>query len=62
MGKGLYLMNDEDVFIESYDEDFCPECEELNYPIGSLGKRIHYTCRYCGIWWSNKMESYDTQS
>lgn len=55
-------MDDEDVFIESYDEDFCPECGELNYPIGSLGKRIHYTCRYCGIWWSEKMETYDSQS
>lgn len=46
------LIEEED--FEDADCAYCPECHLLNYPIGILGRVIHYTCRYCGIWFSVK--------
>lgn len=45
-------MNEELFDAEEFIFDFCPECSEENTPIGILGKKIHYNCRYCGLWWS----------
>lgn len=30
----------------------CPCCSWPNYPMGTLGKVTHYTCRQCGVWYS----------
>lgn len=39
------------------DEEFtCPHCETsvgAESILGTLGKRTHYRCRYCGGEWSN---------
>ena len=48
---------DEDLLEEEeFVTSFCPDCGAENGPIGSLGKRKHYTCRYCGSWWSDYNE------
>ena len=30
----------------------CPACDEVNYPMGTLGSIIHYRCRACGLEYS----------
>ena len=39
---------------EDYEDDLldCPACGLENSPTGQLGKRKHYNCRDCGIWYS----------
>jgi hypothetical protein len=36
-------------------ESMCEQCNEFNYPMGRLGMTNHYSCRYCGFWWSEKV-------
>jgi len=34
----------------------CPACGASAYgSIGQLGTRLHYSCRYCGMWWSESV-------
>lgn len=34
---------------------FCPSCSEENAPIGRLGAVLHFCCRYCGIWYNERI-------
>jgi DNA-directed RNA polymerase subunit RPC12/RpoP len=31
----------------------CPMCGAENGPMGTLGTRVHYSCRDCGAQWSH---------
>lgn len=46
---------DEDILYDSgeFVTSYCPDCGAENGPIGTLGKKTHFTCRYCGSWWSD---------
>lgn len=49
------MLTDYDIDEVSFDDmdfSYCPECAIENTPIGMLGKRKHYSCRFCGMWWS----------
>lgn len=36
----------------------CPSCGSLAHgPMGMLGNRAHYSCRYCGQWWSEQVDT-----
>jgi hypothetical protein len=34
--------------------DFCPMCDATAAPMGTLGRRVHYRCRDCGMMWSHE--------
>jgi len=34
----------------------CPACRALNAPMGTLGQRRVYSCRFCGMEWSVALE------
>ena len=44
-----------DVFEDDFGGDAaeCPACGEFNFPMGPLGKRMHYSCRACGMEYSH---------
>lgn len=34
----------------------CPWCKQaVNYPLGGLGRLLHYTCRQCGGWYNREV-------
>ena len=37
-----------------YDDQTCPMCGASNAPLGSLGSRVHYSCRACGMSFSHE--------
>ena len=38
------------------ESGICPGCQAENAPMGVLGNRVHYQCRYCGLMYSHEME------
>lgn len=48
--------DDYDTYAHLENELSCPHCGGDNFPISSLGSVIHYSCRWCGIWYSLKNE------
>lgn len=38
----------------AFEEAGCPQCLEINRPLGALGKTLHYNCQACGWWYSKK--------
>lgn len=43
--------DDDDESDNAYNLDDCPMCSAETWPMGSLGWRLHYTCRLCGWVW-----------
>lgn len=38
----------------------CPVCEGEGVVLGTLGRRIHYRCRHCGIDFSEEVDETNT--
>lgn len=38
----------------------CPVCNYSNEPMGTLGNRVHYRCRACGLMYSHPKRDYET--
>lgn len=52
-------------FYDEWDDENivdCPTCFEPNAPVGALGLTLHYTCRFCGIWYAvREKETHEVQ-
>jgi hypothetical protein len=49
--------------IDEYEYEhfsYCPVCIEPHAPMQITSTIIHYSCRFCGGWWSEKNDSEET--
>jgi len=49
-----YLDQEDD--IEDQVLIICPSCFYENAPIGRLGAVLHFCCRYCGLWYRDRID------
>lgn len=59
-----YLHADDDPYDDDDQEEQppCPVCDGYGEPLGTLGRRTHYRCRYCGIDFSTTTDEEGTCS